>query len=157
MKTREDYLRYEAAARTLAEAAETPEERDYLLGRAELHRARADGVAAGPPCPRCGARTDLRGKSRTPYCRNCHQFTKDGQLGDCRARDAEIGPHSHPPAELDAPAWDLDRLRAHMTSMHGLTLACTDLQALAAIHAGEHPEQWAAQLAPVSTRWPLPP
>ena len=42
-KTREDYLRYEAAARTLAEAAETAEEREYFLGRAALHRSRAEG------------------------------------------------------------------------------------------------------------------
>ncbi len=42
MKTREDYRRYEAAARILAEAAETPEERKYFLGRADQHRARAD-------------------------------------------------------------------------------------------------------------------
>ena len=42
MKTREDYLRYEAAACTLAAAAETPEEREYFLGRADLHRARAN-------------------------------------------------------------------------------------------------------------------
>ena len=41
MKTRKDYLRYEAAARTMAESAETTEERDYFLGRAELHHAMA--------------------------------------------------------------------------------------------------------------------
>ena len=50
-KTREDYLRYEAAARTLAEAAETPEERKYFLGRADQHRARADAEDPEAPLP----------------------------------------------------------------------------------------------------------
>ena len=49
VKTREDYLRYEAAARTLAEAAETPDERKYFLGRADLHRARAENPGAPLP------------------------------------------------------------------------------------------------------------
>jgi len=41
-------------------------------------------------CPRCEGQVELRGKSRTPYCRNCHQFITDGRLGDCRA-----GPGTH--------------------------------------------------------------
>ena len=48
-------------------------------------------------------------------------------------------PHMHPSAEFDAPAWGLERLRAHMADMHGLVLAVTDLQARSAIHAAEHP------------------
>jgi hypothetical protein len=48
-KTREDYLRYEAAARTLAEAAETPGERKYFLTRAGVHRARAEAPDAPLP------------------------------------------------------------------------------------------------------------
>ena len=54
--------------------------------------------------------------------------------------------HEHPLAELDAPAWDKDRLLAHLADMHDLTLPAGDelhgvpaVQALAAIHAGEHP------------------
>jgi hypothetical protein len=56
-------------------------------------------------------------------------------------------PHAHTPAEFDAPAWDLERLRAHLADMHNLTLPAGDklhgvpaVQALAAIHAAEHPE-----------------
>ena len=49
--------------------------------------------------------------------------------------------HQHPPEEFYAPAWDLDRLRTHLAAMHGLTPAVTDVQALAAIHAAEHPVQ----------------
>ena len=41
-------------------------------------------------CPRCEGPVELRGKSRTAYCRSCHQFITDGQLGECRARDAVI-------------------------------------------------------------------
>jgi hypothetical protein len=44
--------------------------------------------ATAPPCPRCTGPTELRGKSRTPYCRNCHQFIQDGTLGDCRYRSS---------------------------------------------------------------------
>lgn len=60
----------------------------------------------------------------------------------CRLCDKATS-HSHSRAELDAPAWDLDRLHAHLTSMHGMTLAGFDLHELAAIHAAEHPTQWA--------------
>jgi hypothetical protein len=42
---------------------------------------------AGPPCPRCDGPTELCGKRRIPYCRNCHQFIVDGKLGECRARE----------------------------------------------------------------------
>lgn len=41
-------------------------------------------------CPRCEGPVELRGQSRTPYCRNCHQFIVDGRLGDCRARDVPV-------------------------------------------------------------------
>ena len=53
--------------------------------------------------------------------------------------------HEHPPAELDAPAWDTARLLAHLTEMHGLAGLPCDVQALAAIHAAEHPAQWVAR------------
>jgi hypothetical protein len=53
--------------------------------------------AEPPICPRCEGLTELRGKSRTAYCRNCHQFVIDGTLGECRARD-ESGNEDGAPA-----------------------------------------------------------
>lgn len=47
--------------------------------------------------------------------------------------------HEHPPAELDAPARDTERLVAHLAEMHDLTVTGRDVMALAAIHAAEHP------------------
>ena len=60
---------------------------------------------------------------------------------------ANIVCHDHPPADLDAPAWDKDRLLAHLAGLHGLSLTVGSelhgvpaVRALAAIHAAEHPE-----------------
>jgi hypothetical protein len=51
--------------------------------------------------------------------------------------------HDHPPTELDAPAWDAERLLAHLAEMHDLPgMNGRNLVALAAIHAAEHPEDW---------------
>ena len=51
--------------------------------------------------------------------------------------------HTHPPAEMDAPAWNEDRLLMHLLNWHGLLIGSVgkDTVALAAIHAGEHPVQ----------------
>lgn len=49
--------------------------------------------------------------------------------------------HVHPPEEMDAPAWDVDRLLAHLAGMHDMVLVSRSVQSLAAIHAAEHPEQ----------------
>ena len=60
---------------------------------------------------------------------------------DVMTSGLNIVPHEHPPAEMDAPAWDTPRLIAHLAQMHGLTGQPRDVQALAAIHAAEHPVQ----------------
>ena len=49
--------------------------------------------------------------------------------------------HVHPQEEMDAPAWDAGRLLVHLAEMHDLALASRGVQALAAIHAAEHPVQ----------------
>ena len=50
--------------------------------------------------------------------------------------------HTHPQAEMDAPAWGVtDRLRDHLRDQNDITVRATDITALAAIHAGEHPVQ----------------
>jgi hypothetical protein len=50
-------------------------------------------------------------------------------------------PHIHPPGELDAPAWTLDRLLDHLDRGHGMMFGRVgkDVPQMAAIHAGEHP------------------
>ena len=55
--------------------------------------------------------------------------------------DMNLIHHDHPQAEMTAPAWDLERLRAHMADMHDYAPSATDLQAMAAIHTAEHPVQ----------------
>jgi len=59
----------------------------------EFGRCPLDFPDAFKPCPRCAGPTELRGKSRTPYCRNCHQFIVDGRLGDCRLHGSEAPIH----------------------------------------------------------------